>query len=455
MMAWTRISMAWAAMTRHSSRQPFMANISALALAQVAIRVSRVAAVLVLTRWLGPTEFGAAAIVLTVYELVALFTRNGIAARVVQAGDAEVEAVARTAHWMTWGVCGTLVLFQAAIAVPVGWLFGNDRLALPVAAMGLIYLATPLCNLQSAFMQREGRLGRMALAGALQVAADNLLSAGFAVCGLGLWAIVLPKLLVAPIWVVMNRSGHAWRCTGGVSLRGWRPIARYSRTVLGIEALTTLQANVDTLMVGYLLGPAALGLYAFAFNAGLGISLGIVGSFAQAVFPHLCAARGDRAQLTRRFRHSLWTLACVVLPLITVQTALAPLYVPALFGEAWRPAVPVLMLICLSALPRPFAAATSQLLRAVDRPGIELVWQGWMTACLIVALAAGSQGGIAGVALAVLVTQAVFGALFTCLAPAPFIGALPVGAVAAAGRPGADPRSPGIGLSPVRGAPAG
>lgn len=404
----------------------FRANLSALALAQIAIRISRVGTVLVLTQNLSPKDFGSAAIVMTIYELVALFTRNGIAAKVVQADVHEVASIAQTAYWLTWIVCLGLLLAQAAISIPLAWAFHDMNLALPIASMGLIYLATPLCNIQCALMQREGRVARIALAGGVQVVTDNLLCAIFAVCGMGLWAIVLPKLLVAPIWVLFTRYGHSWRSRGGLSLAGWRPIASFSRYILGVELVTTLQANVDTLLVGYFLGPELLGLYYFAFNAGLGITLGIITSFSSAVFPQLCAARANRKQLSDCFRLCQRSLAVAVVPLVLLQSMLAPLYVPLLFGETWRPAVPVLVIICLSALSRPFASATSQLLRAVGQPEIDLVWQAAMTVTMVAAMLIGVQFGITGVAAAVMMTQLIGGGIFSWRAPLPFISARPL-----------------------------
>ena len=46
-------------------------------------------------------------------------------------------------------------------AVPLARLYHDTRLALPIGLMGLVYLATPLCWVQGAFMQREHRLGRV------------------------------------------------------------------------------------------------------------------------------------------------------------------------------------------------------------------------------------------------------------------------------------------------------
>ena len=95
---------------------------------------------------------------------------------------------------MTWIVCVALMLLQAAAAYPIAVFYGDTRLALPIALMGTIYLATPVSNIQGAFIQREGRMGRIAFTGALQVVADNILTAVLALCGLGMWAILLPKL---------------------------------------------------------------------------------------------------------------------------------------------------------------------------------------------------------------------------------------------------------------------
>jgi teichuronic acid exporter len=403
----------------------FVRNLASMGVAQVAMRASRLATIVILSRFLGAEDYGLAAIVLTIYEMFALFTRNGISAKVVQAAAGEVEVVAQTAYHMTWIVCLSLVGVQALVAVPFAWLYGDMRLALPIAAMGLVYLATPACLIQGAFQQREGRLGRIALAGGLQVTVDNCLTATFAFLGFGMWAIILPKLLVAPIWVVCVRYGHAWRpgrgMTGGRGFVGWRGIARFSRQVVGVELMTTIQANIDNLMVGYFLGIQALGVYYFAFNAGLGMMLGLITAFGTAVFPHLCEAREDRAALTQRYRQAVRLLGSIVVPLILLQTFLAPLYVPVVFGEKWLPSVPVLMIICLSAITRPFATVCSQLLRSVGRPDIELWWQFGLTIALTAALALACQISITAVGCAVLAVHSIVLTAYFLLAPRPFL----------------------------------
>jgi teichuronic acid exporter len=409
---------------REGLASPFVRSLGSMGSAQIIMRISRLATTIILSRMLAPREYGLAAVVLTVYEFVALFTRNGITAKVVRASDGEVGAIAQTGWWLTWIICGALLAIQVLIALPVAWIYHDIRLALPIALMGLIYLVGPFSSIQLALLQREGRLGRIAFAGGLQVTADNILTAVFAFLGMGMWAIVLPKLLVAPIWLVVIRTGHAWRAdtrrTRGF-LTGWQDIVRFSRSVVGVELMTTIQANADNLIVGYFLGMEALGIYYFAFNAGLGITLGLVSAFGVAVYPYLCRVLNDQNKLTARYRRSLKTLGVIVVPLIVLQVVLAPVYVPIVFGQKWAQATPVLMIICLSALARPFANTCSQFLKAVGRPDIELSWQTGLTAVLLVALVLGTQAGIYGVAVAVLAVQTTVLGAYCFMAPRPFL----------------------------------
>jgi O-antigen/teichoic acid export membrane protein len=67
-----------------------------------------------------------------------------------------------------------------------------------------------------------------------------------------------------------------------------------------------------------------------------------------------------------------------------------------------------MMMICLSALPRPFAEASSQLLRAVGLSKAELYANMTLTGLLGVFLLIGVVGGIYGVAAAVLLAHIFF-----------------------------------------------
>lgn len=392
---------------------PFIHNLRWLGLSGMVIRVTRLLTTIVLARFLTSHDYGLVAIVLTVNDIVRVFTRNGIGTRLIQAKAENIPQLAQSAYWLNWAISIALFILQCLVAFPLAWFYRDKQLILPICAMAFSLLLLPHGLVQAALIQRENRLKAIALVEMIQFSTDNILSLIFAIAGLGMWSIIVPKLLVPPIWVYIILKNHSWRPKFKFTTVGWGDLLRFGRNVLGVELLNNLRGNLDYLIVGRFLSIEALGIYYFAFNAGLGISLGTITSIKSALLPHLCDARANLAQFKQRYFNSLKTISIIILPLVILQSSLAPIYVPIVFGEKWIPAIPVLILICLSAIPRPFADSASQLLVAVDKPQIDLLWNVIFTVLFSVALLIGVQWQSIGVAITVLLIHAIFLPLFT------------------------------------------
>jgi PST family polysaccharide transporter len=344
---------------------------------------------------------------------VNVFTRNGIFDKLIQAKEEDLEVLSQTAYYINWFICGGLFLIQSLVAFPMAWIYHDSRVILPIGAMGLVYLMLPMGLVQAARSQRENRLHVSALANGLQISIDNILTMVLASMGLGMWALVLPKVLVAPIWVIVHRSNNPWRSTQTFTLDRWQEIVHFGRSVLGVQMLATLRNNLDYLIAGHFLGLKALGLYYFAFNAGLGISLSFINAVDAALYPHLCDAKGESTQFRDRYLKSFMAISKVILPIVLVQVLLAPIYVPLIFGQKWIPAIPLVMLICLSAIPRPYANAASKALWTMDKTSWDLVWNVLFTIIFAITICVGVMWNIIGVAAAVLIAHAVALPLFT------------------------------------------
>jgi teichuronic acid exporter len=392
---------------------PFLRNLGWLGGSGALIRISRLLATIVLARVLTKADFGLAALVMTTNEFIMVFTRNGVGTKLIQADADRVDVLAREAYWLNWLVFLALFCIQVLTGILVGLIFRDQRVVLPICALGLVLLMMPIGLVQAALIQREGRFKVIALAQLTQVSTDNVLTALLAIAGLGYWAIVLPKLLVAPIWVIVMLRNHPWRPLGGFASQHWGELISFGRSILGVELLITFRNNLDYLIIGKFLSIEALGTYYFAFNAGIGISLGIIDSIKAAILPHLCDVRDNISEFRARYYQSLKIIGAVIIPLVLMQSALAPFYVPIIFGQKWISAIPILILICLSAIPRPFADSASQLLIAVNKANLDLLWNIVFTVFFAIALFIGVQWQSLGVAIAVLASHWICLPLFT------------------------------------------
>ncbi|MEA5443734.1 lipopolysaccharide biosynthesis protein [Cyanobium gracile] len=395
---------------------PFLRNVGWLGGSTAMIRISRLLATIILARFLTKEDYGLAALVMTINEFVLVFTRNGIGTKLIQADSEHVEGLSREAYWLNWLLFTGLFCVQVLTAFVVSWIYQDQRVIVPICVLGLVLLIIPMGLVQASLIQREGRFKIIALAQLAQVSTDNILSAILAISGFGLWAIVLPKVLVAPIWLVVMLKNHHWRPHGKPTATHWRELMGFGGPILGVELLQTLRSNLDYLIVGRFLSLEALGVYYFAFNAGAGISLGIMNATKASVLSHLCEARDNLADFRARYFQSLKVMGSAIVPLVLLQSTLAPFYVPIIFGSRWDSAIPILIIICLSAIPRPFADAASQLLIAINKTEWDLTWNIIFTCFFAVALFIGVQWQAIGVAIAVLLSHWLCLPLFTIYA---------------------------------------
>ncbi|MCV3213660.1 lipopolysaccharide biosynthesis protein [Plectonema radiosum NIES-515] len=391
----------------------FLRNLSWLGITEIVYRVLRLGLVVIIARFLTPYDYGLGAIVMTVREFTLTFTNVGIGAKIIQAEEKELEVLCNSAYWLNWMIFISLFFIQSIAAFPISWFYQNNEILLPIIVSGLVYLIWPVSAIQKTLIQRENRLKIIAVTDSLQNSFASIFSAVLALAGMGVWSFVLPAFLVAPLELIIYYYFHDWRSHSKFTTKHWGEIFSFGKNLLGVGLLKTLRNNLDYLIVGRFIGIKELGIYFFGFNAGLGISLSIINAVSSAILPHLCAARSDWFEFKKRYFSSLKTISYIIIPFVILQASLAPFYVPIVFGQKWVPAIPVLIMICLSAISRPFADAASQLLVAIGKPNLDFRWNIIFTGIFAAALLIGVKGQVIGVATSVLLVHLVCLPIFT------------------------------------------
>ncbi|AKG21026.1 lipopolysaccharide biosynthesis protein [Calothrix sp. 336/3] len=391
---------------KHLSSDRFLRNVGWLGVAEIVNRIFRLATTVTLARFLNAYDYGVISIIYTIFDIGNVLTiRAGIGAKIIHAEEKDLKVVCDTSYWLNWILGISLFIFQCLVAYPLAFFYKNNGLILPICAVGLIYLMMPIYTVQSTLIERENSLKITAIANAVQSIVTNLMTVILAWRGFGVWAVVLSMICSYIPWVVIILLNHSWRPPNRFTLDNWQQIASFGSKLLGVDLLSRVRMYLDYMIIGPFLGLEALGMYFFAFNAGLGISQSVINAFTSALFPHLCAARNDKKELQTQFFRSLKTIGLIVVPLVALQITLAPFYVPIVFGQKWVPGIPILILICLSAIPLSLSRATSQLLQAVDKTQVDLYWNLIFTVFFAASLLVAVQGGILWVAIAVLFTQ--------------------------------------------------
>jgi lipopolysaccharide exporter len=201
-------------------------------------------------------------------------------------------------------------------------------------------------------------------------------------------------------------------------LARWRPTLRFDRQVtremlgygghiISIGIAGALITNVDYLIVGRVLGAAALGYYTLAYRIPELIIRNTNYVIARVAFPLLSQVQADAQQLRSAYANLLRYVSLFTIPAGIGLALVAPLFIHTFYTSRWEPAIPVMQLIALALAISSIGHLPGVIYKSINRPGIlnrlSLVKLVVTVAVLLVCVRWGITGIAAGqVALAVL-----------------------------------------------------
>jgi PST family polysaccharide transporter len=326
---------------------------------------------LVLARLLAPADFGLVSFALIFITASTLLQDLGMSAAIVYGGR-DARTVAGTA--LTINVAAALGLFVVIVlATPFVAGFQPD----PAAAAVLIALSagpviTALGSVQSALLVRELDYRRKLVPDAVPYLVSGAVSIALAMAGFGVWSLVIGYLVKTSTSTIL-----LWLLSDVRPLPAlhW-PIAvellKYGKHIAFQSILGFMTSNLDYLVIGYLLGAHALGLYTMAYMVA-----NVVPTFSQVaisvMFPALSRLRDDRAALDAMLTDAHRILWAVTLPAAILLFIGAPAFVSVVLGERWaESALPLRILsaaACLHSVVQVYGPAS----KAAGRP--DLLWK--------------------------------------------------------------------------------
>ncbi|MDO6610245.1 oligosaccharide flippase family protein [Shewanella sp. 1_MG-2023] len=384
-------------------------NLLWLASAQFSGRVVRLGASVITARLLTPEIFGQVAIVLTLFELICTPTRRITSAALIRMNDADFSDNLASANTINFASCISAFVLMSLISLPLAYYYQDSQLILPILFVASSYLLLPFGMLYATVNLRNNNMRKVASANLWQTIGDGVLTAVLALSGFGIWAIIIPKVVMVFVWIYIHKTATPLPVfTQATSIARVKTLLNFSVPVSLSDLINTLRQSIDYLVIGYFMGVEALGVYFFAYNVSLGVSLGLVQSFGTAFYSHLCSDNDDLSvqSAQQKYRNSVIAITAIAAPIIILQTSLAPLYVPFVYGEQWlsTDALAVFIFLCLSGLVRPMAEAASQLLLANGHSRLNFNLNIAITALLTLVISIASQFDLTTVALSVMVT---------------------------------------------------
>lgn len=355
---------------------------------------------LVLARLLAPEDFGLYAVALGAMNFLMMVNDAGLIAATVQwRGD--LNGMVPTATTMA-------LAFSAAVyglcwlgAPSFSALAGSPEAAPIVRLLTAVILVDGVTAVRAGSLLRSFQQSRITLANLAGMGVNATVAVGLALSGSGGWSLAAGHLAGHVVTgLLILQAAKLWT-PPGFDPAVARKLLRFGLPLaasLGIEAILL---NADYVIVGRVLGPAALGVYLLAFNVSSwvpGVLGGAIRHVSVAGFSRLSE---DGGSLSSGVQRSFAMLMTAVLPIGLLLVILAPALVAFLYGGRWAPAAPALRFLAVLGIVRLLTLLVVDVLTGAGATR-SAMWMnlGWGLT-LVPALVVGSRiDGIRGAAVA-------------------------------------------------------
>jgi len=358
--------------------------------------VLQLGTVVVVARLLGPTEYGAAALVLVVALAAELIRTSGVATVTIQARTLD-DGLASSLHWINAGVG---VLVGSAIVIVCS---ATDVLPATLAGtgwmLGVVFVAAGFGAVPAALLNRALEFRFLAIAEVAAMATGCVTALTLAAAGFGARALVWQALVFAVVLCIVVTVAAKWRPTRPAPWATTVVALRSAGNALVVQLLNFATRNVDKLIVGAAFGPAVTGLYAQASQLLVLPLEQINGPLQRVAVPVLSRVATERERFARYYREIVSIVGFVLWPLFAVLAVLAVPLVVAVFGTEWEPSASIFQILVIAGFAQALGYVNVWLFIATGRFSRQTVWAFITRPIVLASFFVGLPWGVHGMAL--------------------------------------------------------
>lgn len=362
------------------------------------------ASMLILVRLLEPRDFGLVALAWAVVFALEQVQASGIHAALIY-GRTRVRASFASA--LVYAPFAAVTLYGVGyLAAPLA-----ARLLAEPALTDILRVLLALLFVRAAFLVPDAILEReldfrskakAELAGGFAQATASI---GLAVGGLGVWSLVAGQLVgagvaTAILWFVVPWRPHI----GDASFAALKTLMSYGKFVSAANIVNLANNTMDNLVIGRILGSAALGYYSIAYRLADFPNTVISYVVGRPMFAVYASVQGDIDAVRRGYVQNLQRVALTAVPVSIVVIVGAEVIVDALLGPRWSPAIAPLQVLGAFGLLKSLVGPAGEVLKGAGKPelafALSVCHAGVALAALLVLV---PRHGILGAAIAMLV----------------------------------------------------
>ena len=297
-----------------------------------------------LARLLGPEDFGLIALATAFIAFADVFVTGAFTAAIVQRDDLEPEHL-DTAFLVNLGV-GFLAIAVSFVAAPLIAEGTSEPLLAPVIRwLSLSFVLGALSNVQNAVLQRDFAYKSLAMRHLAGVLSGGVIGIAMAFLGFGVWSLVAQQLVTLAVSTAVLWYLSDWRPAFRFYKRHFDELFGFEVNILGSNVLNFFNRRADDLLIGFFLGPVALGFYSLAYRIVYILTELFVSALSEVAFNSFSRMQNDTERMKRNFYNATRLSSLFAFPVFIGLALVSPELISGIFGERWTQSIRVLQIL--------------------------------------------------------------------------------------------------------------
>lgn len=340
-------------------------------LSEAMLQALTLARSIVLARLLAPEMFGLMGLAMIVVRAIETFTRPGIAQALIARQRNFAEA--RDTAFTLLVARGFLLAIALMIIAPmIATLYDEERLEAILLFLSLIFVIGGFANINIVARQRELDFRQLTYLNQATNIAGTIATVTVAFWTRDVWALVIGQIITA----TLNTTLSYVFLEGKIHFRLDRTIASelmsYGKFITGSSIVLFVAMEIDSAVIGKVLGTEQLGFYTLAFMIANLATANLSRVTSTIMMPAYSKLQSDLPALRRAYLRTLALVMFLVLPAACGLVVVAGPLLEVIYGAKWLPATAPLQILALFGLFRALASFSGYLFEGMGMPKIGL-----------------------------------------------------------------------------------
>jgi len=269
--------------------------------------------------------------------------------------------------------CGALLsLFSYAISGPFAAFMGQERIAPLLHAFSALPVLVAFAALPTALVTASMDFRIFTIRTLIATLTGGIVGIIMAIKGFGGFALAGQQIVMYLVINLVVWPGCGWRPRLLFAAGPLSEALRLGMNQVGSSFVNFFEGQTPRLILGYFLGPVAVGQYGFVTRLCSALQDGLVQPILLVVYPAFAQIRDDHAEQSKILDQLIASVSALILPAVAGAIVTAPVFIPLLFGKTWLPAVPLLQILLITQIGASISIILRDFLRAHKLIGVFL-----------------------------------------------------------------------------------